>query len=120
MPYELAKELRDAGFPQRTDQQVNMFLGDKYYVDFDGDIETMSGYNLNTSKSIGVEQAYYKPLLSELIEECSDGFKGLHRLRIVGLDGAIRFYTTGSIDLFATPEEAIAKLWLKLKTITPL
>lgn len=102
MNYELAKELRDAGFPPPGPYIKNGVLefvgewahnGDKIYVFF--------------------------PTLSELIEACSiEGFSlkkvSEHATRedgenwacIAGVHGA-----TGS-----SPEEAVARLWLALNT----
>lgn len=37
MPYELAKELKQAGFPQFVEPEKSLY--DWYYADYDGDVE---------------------------------------------------------------------------------
>lgn len=86
MNYELARELKDAGFPQEVTAQYDA-----------------STYHDNT----------YLPTLRELIEAVLKGRGGLvlhlnvqFESAVAGLEG---WYEDGS-----TPEEAVAKLWLAL------
>jgi hypothetical protein len=91
MDYELAKQLKDAGFPQEGDRPGDMVSG--------GDV-------------LG-ERVYY-PTLSELIEACGMDFGDLKRM-VNGRFGARNSNITLSI-LGDTPEEAVANLWLALNS----
>lgn len=91
MTYELAKELKDAGF-----HRANQWL-----------------------RHEGLNEDLPQPTLSELIETCGDGFRSLLR-SIEGTwiacgEGAdadcLLFYERRSAE---SPEEAVAKLWLAL------
>lgn len=89
MNYELAKELKDAEYPQP--------------YPLIGELVTHNGEQL------------YIPTLSELIAACGEGFDALHRMTydverngqwqaraaLIGISGT-------------TPEIAVAKLWLAL------
>ncbi len=100
MDYELAKELKDAGFPQKE-----MF-----------DTEDFNGQWLG-------EDEIYAPSLSELIEACGEivlwkyddtwfaghgGERGLSCGETY-FDDYPKFLKTGK-----APEEAVSKLWLEL------
>jgi hypothetical protein len=91
MNYELAKELRDAGFPQR----------EMRYKD-----GVTSKYN---------EPIIYQPTLEELIEACGEDFNSLFK-RPDGQwitecpDGHEEHICFGF-----TPTEAVARLWMALK-----
>jgi hypothetical protein len=98
MTYELARKLKDAGFPQtKTD---GTFRNGHYVVE-------------------GKEPCF-DPTLTELIEACGDDFYSL----VYGLDDDWRCYSEASFgELFglsmktgegSSPEEAVAKLWLAL------
>jgi hypothetical protein len=96
MTYELAKQLKDAGFPQEGNGV--------WYPD-----------NPN-----GEGDACYAPTLSELIVACGDGIVGLTRMwEGKWLKGWGAMYTRYPMDSFHsiiegnTPEEAVAKLWLE-------
>ena len=89
MTYELAKQLKEAGFPQKEFR-----YDDSHHI-----------YNSDMS---GIA---YNPTLSELIEACGDGLISLSSPRsgywiTAGKNGE----TSGGED----PEEAVAKLWLEL------
>ena len=93
MNYELAKRLKDAGFPQGGDGV------------WDGGNGTIA-----TQKSM-----VYVPTLSELLEACGDEF------RVVEKDGNGWLASGLWDDQFGhepekgkTPEEAVANLWLAL------
>ena len=92
MTYQLAKQLKDAGFPQSLkDDGSNVFMGEGNPMD---------------------------PNLSELIEACSIKFDALIKRNDVWEAGLLNpvvkrwlYYSKGS-----TPEEAVANLWLDLVT----
>lgn len=93
MTYELAKQLKDAGFPQGewTHQRK---------------VEGMNGY-----------ESYFVPTLSELIEACGDEF--MHLERNTDSDTDEIYWVAYAVtpekgSLGSTPEEAVAKLWLEL------
>src|SRR2546430_865638 len=98
MEYRLAKELKEAGFPQ---------AGEGTWV---GPME-----KLTWTRSDRV----YAPTLSEVIEACGKGFETLQ------IDKSrSRWVATGPNELLAdrnanllasTPEEAVARLWLALQ-----
>lgn len=99
MNYELAKELKDAGFPQKTG----------YYLPESG----------NPYDGLKTDWAY-SPTLSELIEACDFEFK-LEKLRDAPCEGEdVDTFTyearnnTGVFYVSDTPEEALACLWLAL------
>jgi hypothetical protein len=102
MSYELAKELKEAGFPQQGKGEIVMWK------------HAASG---PSTKSLDTA---YLPTLSELIEACGDDFYSLvnellphsfHKWRAASkTDVWINDASHGP-----TPEEAVARLWLALK-----
>jgi hypothetical protein len=86
MTYELAKQLKDAGFP---------------FIKCEHD-----------------ESSIKIPTLSELIEACGAGFDHLMRVDegFLAFPNDIDVKNDGEDYLGKTPEEAVAKLWLKLNT----
>lgn len=95
MNYELAKKLKDAGFPQSSGT----------YIKPNGKFEYIVEYGFQ-----GEDWAYV-PTLSELIEACGDGFSMLCREEnnfwSVSPDGV------EGIN-YKTPEEAVTNLYLEL------
>jgi hypothetical protein len=100
--YELAKKLKDAGFPQKG--------------------ECFESENLDSAANSGVnvfrENVYY-PNLSELIEACGNGFRALGReTDLEGTWVACEDITQGdewkNSRHGSTPEEAVAHLFLEL------
>jgi hypothetical protein len=93
MDYELAKQLKDAGFPQK---EPNGFSGLLAHVKGNADDST------------------YYPTLEELIEACGDHFFTLE-LRNGGYKRweAHEAYYNNHHD-GSTPTEAVARLWLAL------
>ena len=98
MNYKLAKQLKDAGFPQEKKK-------------LDG------GDYISDPKCMGDCEPSciaYIPTLSELIKACGNGFENLSSIRgswFANYDG----WRVKIIDVKGkTPEEAVAKLWLKL------
>jgi hypothetical protein len=92
MTYELAKQLKDVGFPQK-DRLEPMF------------------YDTGKGQSAGKFEMLFVPNLSELIESCGDKFAHLKRYYPSGVWEAA---TDGFEQQAHSPEEAVAKLWLEL------
>ena len=103
MPYDLCKELKNAGFPQEE--------SGKYY-DKTGKYVLIAHEEHN--KDI---MGAYIPTLSELIEACGDGFRYLLR----GNEGSWEAAEGTLIGKHhfsvscGTPEEAVARLYLALQ-----
>jgi hypothetical protein len=96
MNYELAKKLKEAGFPQKESNLLNKTIS----VGFSTDIN-----NPNT--------CFYFPTLSELIKECIHFWK-LTNIGTNFWEARSCFGKYECIGLGDTPEESIANLWLKL------
>lgn len=123
--YELAKKLKNAGFPQKGTWENHQGL--KYWSDYDGGAtrdkpEIIDGSEVNFGF---MEDIYYIPTLSELIEACGDQFGSLNKSIENQSDGwiamneeqfiALKFSETHKGFHASAPEEAVAKLWLELK-----
>jgi hypothetical protein len=89
MPYKLATELKDAGFPQNFNEHPRQ-IGET-------DLETVS-----------------LPTLEELIEACGNDIARVWRVRDSGwcATGTNDFLD----EQGATPTEAVARLWLALQS----
>lgn len=103
MNYELAKQLKDAGFPKII------------LVCDNTDIEHMCRADMNDC----VMGSLNNPTLSELIEACGDKFWSLFRTNnALGNWEATDKNNNGwinNIRVFGnTPEESVAQLWLSL------
>lgn len=112
MNYELAKELKDAGFPQ---------YGHNY--DEGGNRCIVQGRFIEGNAKDGgtLEGTAYAPTLSELIEACGEDFKYLSKRddgKWVGGNHSGKIvhgeYTEHSYQFGETPSEAVARLWLAL------
>ena len=129
MNYELAKKLKDAGFPQKRpityrENQEWYEGGDDWEKSFtpDGRKEDrkklgLSEYAIHVFDEEEKERlGVYRPPLSELIEACGENFFELQRL----LNGEFVALHNPSAKGFdgKTPEESVAKLWLALYQIT--
>jgi hypothetical protein len=112
MNYELAKALKDAGFPQKERgfiylEKLNQF--DKPYIKY--------FYSRNT-KLNALPDPYkwvYAPSLSELIEACTYEFWNFYlemSMEVLGNIWTAR--TKDTRGQGSTPEEAVAKLYLEL------
>ena len=112
MTYELAKQLKDAGYPQETEfyfaPKLTRFNGAN---DHNWDGESMT-------RMLGSYEGLLKvacPSLSELIEKCGEDFGELKKQtrdgwsctpsRFIGFDN-LRFQN------HSNPKEAVAELWL--------
>jgi hypothetical protein len=100
MTYELAKQLKEAGFPQ-GDFQNRVRLGQIIWRD-------------------SQEEWFAVPILSELIAACGDRFIELGKnddewwTNYSVYDGTHDWYDPQSTG--STPEEAVARLWLALNS----
>lgn len=102
MTYELAKELKDAGFPPKGKGE----------------------YNIQSFMEKGGTDLVYYPTLSELIEASMPYFEYLYCEPRITRGGAVveeggwtAWSRVDDIRVHAqTPEEAVAKLWLALHT----
>lgn len=135
MTYELAKELKEAGFPQRY--YPSYYKLDKKTNEYRWEDPNCSVVDNKTDLSV--------PTLSELIEACGDGFESLCRVpdgelvdgktgKSIGVmwraypsDNAYYEELNGDCQkeccgdyLADTPEEAVANLWLALNTPQPV
>lgn len=106
MTYELAKQIKDAGFPH----EHTTHGGNDGFDEYCEDEEFLSGENICI------------PKLSELIEACGDEDDfTLHRIGTVWiaekwyqpLENRPKFLKAGQ-HKGSTPEEAVANLWLEL------
>lgn len=122
MSYELAKELKDTGFPQMGDGFI-LLLGNPELVE-DPEDQTMSRIERSKYVMLGKYNRYgedvYEPTISELIEACGDKFHTLGRSpdrlwwAAEFKDSAI-FEDTYPLRVGGnSPEEAVARLWLAL------
>ncbi len=108
MNYELAKELKDAGFKQGS------ATGDHH--DGGGWIDEENRYYHHETG----DPECYAPTLSELIEACGEGFDCLSGPIHDLMSGSLPtiWIAEGDNDTYsgecATPEEAVARLWLAL------
>lgn len=113
MTYELAKKLKDAGFPQE---------GSGFMLPF------LPSYNDGFTPVQRVEECY-APTLSELIEACGKDFYDLSlnqyrkenkwevRYRLEKEIDGEPFYKYPKLE-GSSPEEAVAELWLRLRKPT--
>lgn len=104
MNHSLAKELKDAGFPQkglgRYKDHSDLFMP-KEIANFDTDS--------------------YCPTLEELIDACGDEFWNLHSNRFGGkpVSWTATSYTKELVTKADTRIESVARLWLALNPVKP-
>ena len=96
MNYDLAKKLKDKGFPQE---------GRGTYV-----VEK----HTNVGMSTNTIPIFYFPTLSELIEECGDKFLSLSKEKHNELSYATSTSRPQERSVGKTLEEAVANLFLKI------
>jgi hypothetical protein len=110
MTYELAKQLKDAGFVVGDFGGVRcIHTGDKYpRMTASITCSDASGQQDGTH----CERVYF-PTLYELIEACSDDFYSLWRSQ-TGEWRAAKSDDEPNFSNGSTPEEAVARLWLSL------
>ena len=118
MDYKLAKQLKDAGFPQETLW---------YWIEENGkwSLETEDHWNTvdgewGMCRDIKDMQHVSSPTLPELIEACGEKFEELVRFdsnvwQANPCGGNYQdLVCRGEKLTFATPEEAVSFLWLKI------
>lgn len=130
MNYELAKKLKDGGFPFQ-EIHANEYTDDRNYR---SDVAEMAAVGFVGSQAApfvvfeGEETIYSIPTLSELIEACGDRFWKIEKhgsvfyayrtQRKIHVDSASSLFEfVKGVDTRAqgtTPEEAVANLWLAL------
>ena len=110
--YELAKELKDSGFPQTWHEGMSFYLEGELVEEGCED----HGHDHDSKKGVKI------PALSELIEACGEDFRQLARIvhtqeaksGMRWKADAKKTKTTNHSAFGATPEEAVARLWLAL------
>lgn len=107
MNYSLAKELKDAGFPQNPYMNQLCQHGDSMAC------------RISSKRNPECEWVSV-PTLSELIEACGKEFGVLHQYKHLGKDGMGWFAAQQVMGTLgkqgSTPEEAVARLFLALNT----
>lgn len=116
MTYELAKKLKDAGFPQdrKLGGKVYFYEGRESQIVCEGE-----GYECDctteSSDGYGMGGGIYAPTLSGLIEACGEKFLNLFYCAMMRnnwwAECGCCYYKQGA---GTTPEEAVANLWLEL------
>lgn len=108
MNYKLAKELKDAGFPQAADAKGTLRKGGSYIFP--------EGISLATPKKKFNAAMAYAPTLEELIEACGNLFLKLENMTGGRWDASsIDVLETGGFrGTGTTPQGAVARLWLAL------
>jgi hypothetical protein len=107
MDYELAKQLKDAGFPQNGNgehKDLGYFIADRNY---------------QAGEDIPVNTPYYVPTLSELIEACKGTIIKLWILKDGQAGVQLEGESLDDVIYYSSPEEAVAKLWLALNAKSP-
>lgn len=105
MNYGLAKQLKDAGFPQKAYKGAVSYVAKQLCIQIDDEIKTVS-------------TDVFVPTLEELIEACGEDFYHLESWN--GGDGDWKCAGSNSkqstvcITFGSTPTEAVARLWLAL------
>lgn len=123
LDYELAKQLKDAGFPQ----EAAFFHEESEYPDNRRYHRPASLYGLGVKGTPTTDQGLIAdPTLEELIEACGEKFVALYRFKRKLPSGDI--WKTGDLRINdhevswpypesgegPTPRQAVAKLWLAL------
>ena len=126
--YKLAKQLKDAGFPQKGTQGYYNNEADKICFTTDNSTTDTAGVIIEYSdpehKIISKTSKAYiviVPTLSELIEACGEDFGALKRYTNAwqARDFEADCPERGNIGIIKTgdtPEEAVARLWLELNS----
>jgi len=108
LSYETAKELKDAGFPQDKTQWI------LYTIDVISAKASNEDYYALRETDLGnieVSEVLASPTLSELLEECGEGFESLVKVKAKdGYTWVARGYNYGEFEII--PPEAVANLWL--------
>lgn len=138
MNYELAKKLKEAGFPQVFNPPFNFYYPDE--EDNEGQIQHCSGQEVDSGcYGLGVDEGEiedwaldYKydekpvnilikvPTLSELIEACGRQFRLQNSepdlWQADNCGDFNQFNDSHLVGVGQTPEEAVSNLWLELNS----
>lgn len=112
MTFELAKRLKDAGFPQPYGHSLSgdryFFIGEGYTMPFRviKEVTTHEGLVPDFEKELT-----YIPTLNELITACYSYFQGL---QVVSPDEWMCVCAGGIKGIGDNPVTAVAEAWLKL------
>jgi hypothetical protein len=107
MTYELAKLLKDAGFPQEPKIYQSLVYFDKKKKELLITPEMIEWH-------VWYKMLIKNPTLSELIEACGDKFGDVIRYYEDRWHSNDRENNHKNRGFGSTPEEAVANLWLKL------
>lgn len=117
MNYELCKQLKDAGFPQKSEfywDRDNNFSEclDEEYDEVYGKVRSKSAFMLDNKGVPTGKNLYAIPTLSELIEAC----KGHTFHMIIASNGycTLLDHEGQLIHQCPSPEKAVIKFWLEL------
>lgn len=121
MTYELAKQLKDAGFPSPEEPTIGDYSSWTLQKTHGAAFSSNGQYELRLFPGTTyARELIYIPTLSELIEACGESIDGITKVwkgvRLEGW-GAVyvkMFDSFHSVIEGITPEEAVAKLWLAL------
>lgn len=109
LTYELAKQLKEAGFPR----------GEGRYIAPPAKPLSTTDTGAKDVAPVFSDEIVYEPSLSSLIEACGDEFQRLHayyqKLRKPTEWGA--WSNVGAVGFGATPLEAVARLYLALHPV---
>lgn len=119
MNYELCKELKEAGFPQKYPTGGHNAKGQRYWMHDQSDNDyTEILHDGYLSNALDNSQLTLIPLLSELIEACGEQFSSLGSPKYMDTDVWVAGYIPRDGVLIRgtghTPKEAVARLWLAL------
>ena len=114
MNYELAKKLKEKGFPQ---EKINTYREGDGLSYVDSGLISQKDYNSISAKEFEDKRnRCYIPTLSELITSCGEKFSKLSLIGTAWFSEGFEDYDKGLKEVGAgsTPEEAVANLWLEL------
>jgi len=117
MKHELAKQLKEAGYPQSERGEVYLWVSEKHYFENKKPVYRPANWKRMFTKATKtfVNEWIYIPTLSELIDACGEDFGRLRKIPHLWIaDAHERLQPLSPFG--ATPEEAVAKLWLELNT----
>jgi len=101
MDYELAKELKDVGFPNSNEWTFGEVAGEGMQCFYDDG-----------------DSIHFRPTLSELINGCGIAFEGLHAPNGIEKSWSAFDRNLSEYGLGSTPKEAVARLWLALNKLS--
>lgn len=114
MNYELAKKLKDAGYPQLGYCHSHWLCPDNCL--YEQQKNGSDYFGINTARDFDINNYAYSPTLSELIEACGEDFGNLCRdkKKFKSYPPQPIQHEFSNLEWVDTPEEAVANLWLAL------